>query len=76
MKIMLFRSKPPPLPPPRALDYLTAPALGMGEPPFKSLIRGLEDTPQIIWPTAIALGCLPELEGKTLVLKTPHTLDR
>jgi hypothetical protein len=39
------------------------------------LVRELEDTPQIIQAIAVVLSCLPEFEGKTLMLMTSYTLD-
>lgn len=44
-------------------------------PPFQSLVRGVQETAETLQTTAIAFGCLPELECKTLLLKTLHTLD-
>lgn len=32
--------------------------------------------PQTMQASAIVLSCSPELDGKTVVLKTPHTLGR
>ena len=46
-----------------------------GKPPFELLVRGAQKIPLAGKAIAIVLGCLPELEGKTLLLKTPCTLD-
>lgn len=44
------------------------------EPPFELLARAVEETPPV-WAVAAALGFLPEVECKTLLLKTPNVLD-
>lgn len=36
---------------------------------------GVQDSSKIIKTLAIALGCRPEVEGESLLLKTPSTLD-
>lgn len=43
-----------------------------GKPPIKTYCS---EIPQTIQSIAIALGCLQELEHKTLLLKTPHISD-
>lgn len=54
------------------MDYFTkTPETGMGN----LLSRDVQESPQTVETVAIALGCPPELEGKTLLLKTPHTSD-
>lgn len=40
---------------------------------FKLLFRATLETPQTVLAIAIAFGCLPELDGKALLLKTAHT---
>jgi hypothetical protein len=43
-----------------------------GTPPFDLLIKSVQKTLKTIQATAISLGCFPEFEGKTLLLKTPY----
>lgn len=43
--------------------------------PFELLVRGLQETPKTTWVIVIALGFLPELEDKILLLKTLQTLN-
>ena len=45
------------------------------KPAFELLVRGAQKIPLTKKAIAIVLGCFPELEGKTLLLKTPCTLD-
>lgn len=39
------------------------------------LVRQIQDSPKTICAIVIAYGCPLECEGKTALLKTPHTLD-
>lgn len=58
---------------PKAIDQLTEfPVLGMGKPP-SSCWSGKSETPQTL--QAFTLVCLSELEGETLLLKTPCMFD-
>lgn len=43
--------------------------------PFKLLVRKFQETPKTVYPLVVALGCLPELDSKTLLLKTLYTWD-
>lgn len=43
-------------------------------PPFELLVTDIPEILKAIHTTDIVLGCLLELNGKTLLLKTPHTL--
>lgn len=49
------------------------PSVRHGKTPFKSLVRKVKETPQIL--QAFILVCLSELEGETLLLKTPCMFD-
>lgn len=42
-------------------------------PPFELLVTDIPEILKAIHTTDIVLGCLLELNGKTLLLKTPHT---
>lgn len=46
------------------------PKLWFQKPPTEFSVQ---ETPKIKWAIVIALAFLPELEGETLLLKTPHT---
>lgn len=41
---------------------------------LKLLVRGVPESPKSVQAITTALGCAPELDGKILQLKTPHTL--
>lgn len=43
------------------------------KPPFQLLVRGAQETPKTTWVFAGALGCLPEVKGESLLLKTSHS---
>lgn len=43
---------------------------------FGLLARVTKETPKALQAVAIALGCLLELEGNTLLLQRPHTQDQ
>lgn len=61
---------------PQAIGYQTNKQKAqcrMWIPPTELLTRGVPETPQTIQAVLIALGCQPELDGKTPFLKTPHT---
>lgn len=58
-------------PPCRAIDNLTKPH---GKNPFQLLVRGIQETPKMISTITVAFGCLPDVGGKSLFLKTPRTL--
>lgn len=45
------------------------------QPPFELLVRRVQETPQTVQVSANALGCLPEFEGETVLLKIPETSD-
>lgn len=45
-----------------------------GTPPLELLVRDVLETPKTGQALAIALGGPPELDSKTLLLETPHTL--
>lgn len=45
------------------------------KPRLELLVRGVQESPKIMWVMTIILSDLPELKGKTLSLKTLHTLD-
>lgn len=47
------------------IDYLTK----HGKAPFELLVRGIQKIPGTMKAIAIAIGCCPELEGKTLLLR-------
>lgn len=51
------------------------PMPGLGNLPLRVAGWGTVTTSQHKWAAAIALGCLPQLKGKTLLFKTPHTLE-
>lgn len=42
---------------------------------FKVLVKVDEQSPATVQAFTVALGCLSEVEGKWLLLKTTHTLD-
>lgn len=58
---------------PRAIDFLTKlPVQGMENLPLVSVVK---KTWQTIKTIVVAFAYLPELEGKTLLLKISHTSD-
>lgn len=57
----------------RAIHYLTRPQCQAWETSFQVVGQG--ETPKTKQTIAVAIGCLPELEGKTQLLKTPYVLD-
>lgn len=63
--------------PPKAMDYLIKTTVPSMRNIFSSFWSGKpKRIPKLsMWTTAIALNSLPEFECKTLLLKTPHTLD-
>jgi hypothetical protein len=40
---------------------------------FELLLREIQEIPKAIQAIAITVGCLPEIEGKTLLLLIPQT---
>lgn len=50
--------------PPRATDY-QKPSTDQEKLPLE-FARGIQENPQIITMQAIAFGCLPEIEGRTV----------
>lgn len=44
------------------------------EPPFQ-VVRVVQEPPQTLQVSSVALGCLAEVETMSLLLKIPHTLD-
>lgn len=59
----------------RDIDCLTKATARHGKPLLQTLIMGVQETPKMVYPTGVALGCLPELKDKSLLLKTPYTSD-
>lgn len=56
------------------MDYLSkTPVPDLGT--FKLLVLGIQESPKTRQVIAIGFGYFQELEGKMLLLKTPHTLD-
>lgn len=45
------------------------------KPSFELLVRRVQETPQTLWTTTIALGCISDHENKSLWLKMSHTSD-
>lgn len=42
---------------------------------FELLVRIVQETPKTLQNIVITFGCLPEVEGKSLLLKTPCTSE-
>lgn len=61
--------------PSRAVDNPTKAQAANMKHPFQLLVRGIQETPQMISTIAVAFRCLPDAEGQSLLLKTPQTSD-
>lgn len=63
--------------PPRTIDYLAKKNLSTRhmKPLFEFSVKRVQETPKAMQAITAALGCLSELEGKFLLLKTACTSE-